>query len=383
MATLRTLATALGVSTSTISRALNGHPHVDEALRSRIQTAAREVRYVPDPLARSLKTQRSSWAGLLLPDIQNDFYTAAAAAIVRELTGAGYRVQLSITDNDPALQTLYLEALRRERGGGVIYVPCTPHDEAVARLLEASTPVVELARRSGSNAVDSVVADERAGAYAATMHLLGLGHQRIGFISGPLAFSTARERQAGYRQALAAAGCPEEPTLVRLGTFDRTFGHTAASELLSARHPPTAILAASNELLIGVMRAAYAHGAAIPESLSVIGFGNPDWFALAHPPVTTVALPMEEMAAAAAQHLLRRMRATAGTPASQAGATPPARPGVHLSFDAPLLVRGSTAPPRYAPGAARLPNGALPLPDAASAQNYVAAGRSQPMERSS
>src|SRR6266540_2797105 len=158
MATLRSLATALGVSTSTVSRALNGHPHVDEGLRTRIRAAAREAGYVPDPLARGLKTQRTYWAGLLLPDIENDFYAAAATAIVRELTGAGYRVQLSITENDPALQTLYLESLRRERAGGVIYVPCTAHDDVVERLLGVGTPVVELARRSGSSAVDSVVA---------------------------------------------------------------------------------------------------------------------------------------------------------------------------------------------------------------------------------
>jgi LacI family transcriptional regulator len=231
-------------------------------------------------------------------------------------------------------------------------------------------PVAELARRSRIEGVDSVLAADRAGAAAAVAHLVGLGHRRIALVCGPAALSTARERLAGYREALAAAGLAEDPSLVRLGTFRRPFGYDAALSLLTLPMPPTAILAASSELLIGALRAAHGHGVAIPQALSVVGFGDPDWFGVAHPAVTTVALPMAEMAAAAANQLLRRIEEERrsprrdGPPMAAAGG-PGARTGVHLHFEAPLLARGTTAPPA-APGTRGRRRGAgataVPLP---------------------
>src|SRR5262249_19510879 len=146
--TLRTLAAALGVSPSTVSRALDGHPHVDEATRRRVVEAARRAGYAPNALAQGLRTQRTRRIGLVVPDIQNDFYAAAAAAIERELAGRQYRLQLSITGDDPALEQAYLDGLRQEHVAGVIYVPCGRRSAAAARLVASGVPVAELARRS-------------------------------------------------------------------------------------------------------------------------------------------------------------------------------------------------------------------------------------------
>ncbi|MGH2352306.1 MAG: LacI family DNA-binding transcriptional regulator [Chloroflexota bacterium] len=343
-ATLRSLATSLGLSVSTVSRALSGHPYVKETVRARVRQAAQDAGYRPNQLARGLKAQRTDTVGLLLPDIQNDFYTAAAAVIVRDLVAAGYRVQLGITGDDVAMQTASLDDLGRERAAGVIYVPAERRSAAVARLVEAGVPVVALARRPSDDQVDSVVADDRTGAYAVAAHVLALGHRRVALVCGPRVLPTARGRLTGYQEALVAAGVAEDAPLIRLGPFGRAFGYEAALSLLALPDPPTAIIAASSELLTGVLRAAYGHGIVIPAALSIVGFGDPDWFALAHPPVTTVALPMAEMAAAAAQQLLRRIKEAAqrGKPGALLS---PRRPGTHLTFEAPLLVRGTTAPP--------------------------------------
>jgi LacI family transcriptional regulator len=324
--TLRSLASELGVSISTVSRALNGHPHVDEEVRERVLAAAAKVGYVPDALARSLRSQRTWRVGLVLPDILNEFYTVAVASIERELAAVGYRMQLSITGDDPALEAQQLEALLRERADGVILVPSARRSAAVERLVGAGVPVVELGRRSENEGVHSVVAAERAGAVAATTHLLGLGHRRVAFIGGPDAHSTGRERLAGYRDALAGVGVPYDTALVHQGPLQHEFGYDASLAVLTHPDPPTAVVAASNQLVFGLLRAAAGLGIAVPEALSVVAFGHAHWFALANPPVTSVVVPIAEMAAAAAG-LLRR-----DAP----------RP-IHRVFDAPLVVRGTTA----------------------------------------
>lgn len=339
--TLRDLASALGISTSTVSRALNNHPYVKEALRGRIQQAAREAGYRPDPLARGLKTQRTYRVGLVIPDILNDFYAAAAAAIERELSAAGYRLQLIISNDDPTLEAAAVDDLRHERADGMIYVPSERRSAAAARLVMRGVPVVELVRRSAEQGVDSVLADERTGAAAATRHLLDLGHRRIAFICGPSTLSTGRERLAGYHQELAAAGISEDPALRRIGPYRRAFGYEALQALLDSTPPPTAVVAASNELLIGVLRAVYERRLTVPDELSIVGFGDPDWFGVAHPPITTVALPIAAMAAAAAQQIIRRLAGRAASRSSEVAAQP-----VHQQFATTLLVRDSTGAAR-------------------------------------
>jgi LacI family transcriptional regulator len=346
--TLRSLATDLGLSISTVSRAINGHPHVDEDVRERVLAAAERVGYAPDALARSLKAQRTWRVGLVLPDILNEFYTVAVAAIERKLAAAGYRLQLSIAGDDEALEAQQLEALLQERADGALLVPAGRRSAAVARLVAAGVPVVELGRRAENDGVHSVVAAERPGAVAATTHLLGLGHGRIAFIGGPDVHSTGRERLAGYRDALAMAGVPYDPGLVRQGPLQHEFGYEAALAALTQPDPPTAVLAASNQLVFGLLRAAAGLGLSVPDALSVVAFGHAHWFAVANPPVTSVMVPIAEMAAAAAgllrRHVELAMRQRDGA-ADPATADASGRP-IHQVFDAPLVVRGTTARPR-------------------------------------
>lgn len=340
--TLRSLATELGVSISTVSRALNGHPHVDEVVRERVLAAAEKVGYVPDALAQSLKSQRTWRIGLILPDILNEFYTVAVATIEREIAAAGYRLQLSITGDDPALEAQQLEALLRERADGVILVPSARRSAAVERLVGAGMNVVELGRRSENEGVSSVVAAERAGVVAATTHLLGLGHRRIALIGGPDAHSTGRERLAGYRDALAAADVSYDAALVRQGLLQHQFGYEASLAVLTQPDPPTAVVAASNQLVYGLLRAATGLAIAVPGALSIVAFGHAHWFALANPPVTSVVVPIAEMAVAAAALLRRHMEQAPQRDTSANGGAPVPRP-IHLVFDAPLVVRGTAA----------------------------------------
>jgi LacI family transcriptional regulator len=140
-------------------------------------------------------------------------------------------------------------------------------------------------------------------------HLLELGHRRIGLICGPLELSTSRERRQGYLDALADAAIPIDAELIKVGPYQRAWGYTAMYELLALAEPPSAVLATSNEFTVGVLHALTELGIRYPEELSLVGFGDPAWFSLTRPPITTVALPAEEMASMAASLLLQRIGA--------------------------------------------------------------------------
>ncbi len=310
--TIKDIAARLGISHSTVSRALRGSPHVDEELRRTIRETARELNYRPNALARGLKGMRTQVVGLIIPDLMNDFYATAATIIQAELAKEGYRLLLSVSGNDPCSEHAYLSAMREERVEGLIWVPCSSSPQVLREYAEEGVPVIEFVRRS-CKGLDAVLPDDAGGARVATEHLLKLGHTRIGIIGGQRTLSTALGRAKGYLQALQEAGMKPVPELIKVVRFDRESGWQATQELLSLPSPPTALFATSNVLLVGALRALDEHRIRVPEEMSLVGFGNPEWCAFWRPPITTVAFAIEEMAVAAVQTLLKRIRARSTT----------------------------------------------------------------------
>jgi LacI family transcriptional regulator len=338
-ATIKDIAARLGVSHSTVSRALGDFPYVSEDLRRRVRDVARELNYRPNALARGLKGMRTRVVGLVIPDLMNDFYASAATIIQATLAEDGYRLLLCVSGNDPRAETAYLRALREERVEGLIWVPRARHARVLREYAEEGVPIVELARKQAP-ALDGVVADDVGGSRSATEHLLGLGHTRIGLIVGPTELSTGRERLGGYTAALEAAGRPGDPRLIRIGTFDRVWGRRATEELMRLSPPPTALFVTSSELMVGALRALDERRVAVPGDVSLVGFGDPEWFAIWRPPITTVAFPVEDLAVSAVQTLLRRVRAKPA-PAKH-------RP-VTTRLSCHFVVRDSTGPPATRP----------------------------------
>ena len=340
--TLKELSGHLGLSTSTISRALNGRLPKRPGTRAqveRIRALAAELGYEPNGLARSLKTRRRRIVGLILPDIMNDYYAAAATLVQATLDAEGYRVILCVTGDDPITEAAQVRMLREERVAGIVAVPCpqvlgasTRYAGDVADLL----PIVELVRHTPSLSVDAVLIDDVDAGRQGTRHLLGLGHRRIAIITGPPNLSTSRLRLEGYSQALAEAGVPLDDALIAGGPYRRDAARAATVHLLGQPTPPTALIATSNELVLGALQALAQRTVQLPHDLSLVGFGNPDWFALLQPALTTVALPIEEMAMTAAHLLLKRIRQSESTDDA-----PPAPPAISR-YQAHLIVRAST-----------------------------------------
>ncbi|MGH8869158.1 MAG: LacI family DNA-binding transcriptional regulator [Actinomycetes bacterium] len=336
MTTLRDVAAQVGgVSVSTVSRALTGHPHVDEELRSRIQTAARSLDYRPNAHARALRQRQSRTIGLVLPDIVNITYAAGSAVLQRIFQRYGYNVALFVTDNDPAVERDCLQRLSEQQVDGIIHVPCT---SSGARMLDRAgdrIPVVELFRHSQGGRFDCVIADDEQSAYQVIEHLATLGHRRIGVIAGDAEFSTTGHRLAGITRALQDFAIDPEHCPVMTGSYSREWGARAFTELLRMPDRPTAVFATSSEFVLGALLATTTQGVRLPDQVSLAGLGDPDWYSVVSAPVTSYSLPLEEMGMAAAQLLVSRI-----SQEPQRGWKP-----TSLTVAGHFAVRDSTGPP--------------------------------------
>jgi LacI family transcriptional regulator len=245
--------------------------------------------------------------GLIIPDLMNDFYASVATIIQATLATEGYRLLLSVSGNDPKSEFDYLRAMRDERIEGLIWVPSGKHEQLVREYADDKVPIIEFARKT-SKRLDGVVADDVGGSEAATKHLLDLGHKRIALIIGQTDLSTGRERLEGYNRALLAAGLRVDESLIKEGAFERSWGRQATEDLLDLAEPPAALFATSSEIVVGVLQALDRRQIGVPSQVSLIGYGDPDWFSVWRPPLTTVSFATEEMATIAVHSLLRKVR---------------------------------------------------------------------------
>jgi LacI family transcriptional regulator len=338
--TLKELSDSLGLSTSTVSRALSGRDFKRGATRvqaARIMARATELGYEPNGLARSLKTKRRQVVGLIIPDIKNDYYATAATLVQATLGEAGYQVILCVTNDDPAVEAAQRRLLREERVAGMVVVPSPnqPIGRARENAARGSMPIIELVRSSDSS-TDAVLMDDVDAGLQGTRHLLDLGHRRIAVLTGPSTLSTSRLRLKGYCEALSSAGIAVDESLIFAGPYRRDAARRATLAVLSSKDRATALIATSNELVLGALQAVTRDHVRVPEDLSLVGFGNADWFELLRPALTTVALPIEDMAIVAAHQLLNRIRLI-DNPDGPAGTTP-----VVSRYQAHLIVRDST-----------------------------------------
>jgi LacI family transcriptional regulator len=336
MATIRQIARELGVSTSTVSTVINNSGYVSASLRARIEKALREADYHPDHIARSLRLRESRTIGLLVPDLGNTFYAQLMRGAEDYLASAGYRLIVADTRDAWQRQRDYLLELSGKTTDGIILVPSMATTDEIASIpqLLRSTPLVYVDRSPLDAQVDSVLVDNVGAAFEATEHLLKLGHRRIAIITEPLNLLNAADRLLGYKRALRAHRIPVDRKLIRPGdnTQDSSYWH--ALEMFKRTPAPTAVLACNNRMVLGMLMAFRELGLACPKAVSLIGFDDFDWSVYIEPPLTIVRQPADQLGAAAAKTLLRRIR------------YPDLNHYERVILPAELVVRGSTSPPR-------------------------------------
>lgn len=290
-----------------VSRVLNGQTGVSEATRQRILDAVRQLGYVPNS---SLRTRISAkLIALLIPDIT----TTYMGEILRGVSGAaerlGYGLMLytqgsASSDLHVQRTTYYLSLMNSSIVDGVLMVVPLDYEVIVGDLQARHLPYVIIDHHSDTDSEPSVTATNRKGVLDAMRHLLALGHQRIGFITGRMDVACSHDRLQGYKDGLAEIGLEYDPALVLEGDFNQPSGFQHGQTLMQLETPPTAIVTSNDVMAFGVMDAAKAAGLTIGKDLSIIGFDDVHMASQTYPRLTTVRQPMAEMGETALELLI-------------------------------------------------------------------------------
>ncbi len=331
MATVADVASRAGVSAATAARVLSGRGYASEKTRQVVLTAAKEIGYVPNHVARSLRTRRTMLAGLLIGDVENSFYAVIAKKVEAVAKAAGYQVVLCNSNDDPETEKQYLQLLEGIQVDGLVITPTGRNQRHLRRLVDKGTVIVQIDRMVDGVNADAVLLDNEGGAMTAVSHLIAEGHTRIGILTGPREMLTARERLDGYERALREHGIPVRPELIKAGSFLHDHAIEAATDLLRSRPAPTAIFAANNVLAEGCLLALGGLKLKVPTDVSLVTFDDVPWMSIVTPQVTTIRQPVADMAQGAAELLFRRLRDNG--PASSTSV-----------FRSELVIRGSVAP---------------------------------------
>jgi LacI family transcriptional regulator len=299
MASISEVARKAGVSISTVSRVLSpvaDYPVAPDT-RRRVLAAASTLHYSPSALARALVTRRSRMVGVLLGDIVDPYFAEIVRGIEDVARRAGYLVVVCNTGRDPGTERRYVCALREYRADAIIFLGGDIFDAATRRALRRelkgllSHGAVAVAIAGDHADLPAFDIDHVAAAENVVSYLVGLGHQRVGFVSGPMNVSTARYRRDGFVRSMQSAGLI--PNLIEEGDFTYSSGQSAARRLL--RREPSAIFAANDQMALGVLAACRAAEVAVPEQVSVVGFGNTSAAEQSVPALTTVSMPRHQL----------------------------------------------------------------------------------------
>ncbi len=302
--TIRDVAEAAGVSVSTVSRVLNNKDDVAPQTFANVRKVIEEMGFASSLAAKSMRSRRTNVVGLIVPDLSQPYSLLVTRGVSRTVTAAGYDllVYASSSHNLNALvqwEQQHVALLNGSVTDGLIVA--TPH----ASTFRTAYPLVAIDPHSRAADFPSVLSTNFIGVSDAMDYLLGLGHRRIGYIGGRPDLQSAIRRREGYCASLERAGLPIAPELIEVGDYMRDRAYGATRHLLQIKPPPTAILAASDEMALGVYDAAREAGLCIPRDLSVIGFDNIPESLTVDPPLTTVDQAIDSMGVLAAEVVIK------------------------------------------------------------------------------
>jgi len=315
MSTIEDVARRAGVSTATVSRVLSSPEVVLETTRAKVLAAINDLKYQPNYAAKSLRTLKSKRIVVTVPDIANPFFSTVIRGVEEAAQEAGYAVLLGDTRHEPAREDLYASMLQRKEADGLIFLghrlPGVLTD--MVKDKHGRAPVVNGCEFSPELGVSSVHIDNAKAAHEAVDLLYGLGHRRIGVITGMLASPISRERLAGVRACAAQHGLGDE-LLVAIGDFSVGAGARETRSFLTGPKPPSAIFCFSDEMAMGSLRVIADLGLDCPADVSVIGFDDIGYAQYLRPALTTIAQPKEEIGRETVKLMLGILRGDSAKP---------------------------------------------------------------------
>jgi LacI family transcriptional regulator/LacI family repressor for deo operon, udp, cdd, tsx, nupC, and nupG len=308
---IKDIAQAVGVSHSTVSRALHDSPLINERTRARIQAAAAEMGYIPNAVARGLKAQRSGTVGLVVTSLTDPFFSEVMAGVDAVAGEADLSMFVTASHNDPEREMAVIETFHRRRVDGIIVAASRLSGRYYSRLARIRVPIVLVNQHTDEAQPDfhSVALDERAGAHLAVAHLLDLGHRRIGYLGLGNRQRSNRQRQEGYARALQDAGIAPaadwahivpEPEIGDLE--DDAVGVRAFPKMLATGM--TAVFCYNDRTAAGALLACRQQGIAVPDELSLVGFDDIELARWLSPALTTIRQPREALGRTAMEMML-------------------------------------------------------------------------------
>jgi LacI family transcriptional regulator len=304
LATIHDVAAHAQVSVATVSRVLNGHASVNDEMAARVKASIAELDYRPSHLARSMRTQRTSIVAVVVPDVENPFFTSVVRGIEDVARTTGMLAVLCNSDDEPEAELRYLRLVEDQRVDGVILASsmATAPDLNGGKAL----PLVLIDREVPGIRADVVLVDNELGAREATEHLLDSGARTLACITGPANVSTAKQRLAGFMSAAAARGIPRRDTTFRHADF-RLMGARAAVRDILSTSKPDALLVCNNVMTLGALQELAGQGVRVPDDILVAGYDDEPWAGSWSPSVTCVAQPAREVGKAAMRLLMERI----------------------------------------------------------------------------
>lgn len=325
---IKDVARLAGVSSTTVSHVINGTRHVAEETKAKVHAAMQELNYMPNSLARSLRTNNSKTVALLVPDITNYFFAKLIEEVETYLGQYGYKLFLCNSHENPELERRHLATMNAQQVTGVILAPTRSDVDYRDFFQDRAYPLVFVDRRTAALQADTVVVDGCEAIGGAVAALAGKGYRKIAYISGQTDISTTTERFQGYKRGLSANGMKFSRRLALFAASSPKSGYALTAELLGIKGVD-AVIVANNPMVIGALKCLADRGVRIPDDMAVIGFEDYDWADITVPPLSTIRQPVPELGLLAAQLLLRRINRTGG-----------AETELH-ELKAELVVRGS------------------------------------------
>jgi LacI family transcriptional regulator len=306
--TIKDIAKELGISASTVSRALKDHPDISSKTKEAVNELAKKWHYKPNAVALSLRNSKTNIIGVIIPEIVHHFFSSVISGIEEIASNAGYNVMIFQSNESYEREIANVQALLSSRVDGVLVSMSkeTKNYEHFRELRDNGIPIVFFDRVCNDLASDNVIVDDFAGAFAAVEHLIKIGCKRIAHLSAPQHLLLAQNRQKGYRQAMLKHKIPlDESLIIKCDSFDEALLKTP--DLLSLPEPPDAIFAVNELTAAGAMLIVKKFGLRVPEDISIVGFTDGLVSRVTDPSLTTLEQHGHEIGSKAAEILVKRI----------------------------------------------------------------------------
>lgn len=333
--TIKDIARELGISPSTVSKALKNHPDISEETRKRVNDLATKLKYKPNAIALSLRSSKTKTIGLIIPEIVHHFFSSVISGIEDVAYDAGYNVMIFQSNESANREIIATQALLDARVEGILISLSreTGNFDHLRNILNQDVPLVMFDRVCDDIKTDKVTVDDFEGAYNAISHLISTGCKRIAHLAGPPGLRITDLRRNGYLEALRDGGLKTDRDLIfYCDNFNKARIRT--KQLMNHANPPDAIFTVNDNTATGVIKSLHELGIRIPGDVSVVGFSNGDIAQVTHPTLTTVDQHGYKMGQTSVQIMLDRLM---NPVASQ--------PFIHQVLKTELIIRESTRHP--------------------------------------